>query len=162
MLRQFYRKMIITPILGLLRQGISPEKIAMSMSTGIVMGLFPIVGITSLLCIVTALFFRLNQALTQLFNWLVYPLQIVLIIPFFRLGSSLFHTEPIMVTVRHVIDSYRADFWGTIHSLWEITLHAAVAWLVTCIPLGIVLYLIFKPLLRKMNIGSQRQENIVV
>jgi len=151
--RRFYHNRIITPILGLLKQGISPEKIAMSMSTGIVMGLFPIVGITSLLCIVTSFFFRLNQAMTQLFNWLVYPLQIILILPFFRLGSFLFHTEPITVTVRQVIDSYRADFWGTIHLLEEITLHAVVAWLIICIPIGVVLYLTFKPLLRKMNIG---------
>jgi uncharacterized protein (DUF2062 family) len=155
MSRRFYHKRIITPILGLLKQGISPEKIAMSMSCGIVMGLFPIVGITSLLCIVTAFFFNLNQAMTQLFNWLAYPLQIVLIIPFFRFGSFLFHTEPITVTVHHVIDSYRADFWGTIHLLEEITLHAAVAWLIICIPLGIILYLTFKPLLQKMNIGIE-------
>jgi uncharacterized protein (DUF2062 family) len=159
---RFYHKRIVTPILGLLKQGISPEKIAMSMSSGIIMGLFPIVGITSLLCIVTAFFFRLNQTMTQLFNWLVYPLQIVLIIPFFRLGSSLFHAEPITVTVRHVIDSYRADFWGTIHLLGEITLHAAVVWLIICIPLGIILYLLFKPLLRKMNIGTKGQENTVI
>jgi uncharacterized protein (DUF2062 family) len=154
--RRFYHNRIITPILGLLKQGTSPEKIAMSMSTGIVMGLFPIVGITSFLCIATSFFFRLNQAMTQLFNWLVYPLQIVLIIPFFRLGSSLFHAEPITVTVRHVIDSYRTDFWETINLLGEITLHAVVAWLITCIPIGVVLYLIFKPLMRKMNIGIEQ------
>jgi hypothetical protein len=44
--RQFYRKRIITPILGLLRQGTSPKKIAMRITIGIIMDLFPIIGIT--------------------------------------------------------------------------------------------------------------------
>jgi uncharacterized protein (DUF2062 family) len=153
---RFYHERIIKPIIDLLKQGITPEKIAMTLSCGIVMGLFPIVGITSVLCIITAFIFGLNQALIQLFNWLVYPLQVILIIPFLRLGNYLFHAEPITVTVRFMINSYKTDFWGTIYSLGEMTLHGIVAWLITAVPLAVIMYLTFKPLLRKMYMGIKK------
>lgn len=150
----FFREKIITPILVLLKQGITPEKIAMSLSFGTILGIFPIVGITSLLCIAAAFIFRLNQAMTQIFNWLVYPFQIILVIPFFEFGSYLFHSGPLPLTVHHIVDSYRTDLGGSLILLWDMTVHAIVAWFVTAVPLAVVLYLITAPLLRKMRIGT--------
>ena len=71
----------------LIRQGITPEKIAMSIALGVVLGTVPILGITTVLCAAAAVAFRLNVAAVQLANWLACPLQIVLLIPFFVMGG---------------------------------------------------------------------------
>jgi hypothetical protein len=41
---------VVQPVIDLLTQGISPEKIALSLAFGIVLGVFPVLGSTTLLC----------------------------------------------------------------------------------------------------------------
>jgi uncharacterized protein (DUF2062 family) len=50
----FYRR-VVDPILRLMTQGITPEKIALSLAFGIVLGVFPMLGSTAILCVVAAL-----------------------------------------------------------------------------------------------------------
>lgn len=45
----FYRR-LIRPILDLLRQGVTPEKIALSIALGGALGVFPALGSTTALC----------------------------------------------------------------------------------------------------------------
>ena len=81
-------------ILDLLRQGITPEKIALSIAFGIVLGVFPALGWTALLCLVASAGLRLNLPAMQLVNFLVYPLQLLLLVPFIRAGEVLFRSRP--------------------------------------------------------------------
>src|SRR5580698_196473 len=81
-----YRR-IALPILALLRMGASPEKLAWSLSVGFIIGINPILGSTTVLCLLVAFIFRLNVAASQIGNHLTYPLQVLLLIPFIRLGS---------------------------------------------------------------------------
>ena len=78
---------LIAPFIELLRQGMSPEKIALTIALGIMLGVTPVLGSTTLLCTLAALALRLNLPAIQLVNAVVYPLQIILLIPFFKLGA---------------------------------------------------------------------------
>ena len=154
-----YRKTIV-PILGLLKQGLSPEKISMGMACGIVLGIFPVLGSTTLLCAIAALIFKLNLPAIQLVNYLVYPLQLLLLIPFFQMGSWLFQVEPLPLSAQEVIALLQSDLWGTIRSLWDTTLHAIVAWLIVSLPILLTLHFIFTRLLRRLHFkkrGSRDQ-----
>ncbi|HUB58966.1 MAG TPA: DUF2062 domain-containing protein, partial [Candidatus Micrarchaeia archaeon] len=55
----FYRRMA-RPILQLLRQGVTPEKLALSIALGAALGVFPVLGTTTALCALAALLLRLN------------------------------------------------------------------------------------------------------
>src|SRR5947209_172719 len=81
-----YRR-IALPIFALLRMGASPEKLAWSIAAGLLIGINPLLGSTTLLCLAIAFIFRLNVAASQLGNHVVYPLQLLLLLPFIRLGS---------------------------------------------------------------------------
>ena len=70
------------PIVMLLKQGTAPEKIALSLSMGFVLGIFPVIGSTTLLCAAAAFMFKLNLPAIQLVNYFVYPLQLGLLLPF--------------------------------------------------------------------------------
>jgi uncharacterized protein (DUF2062 family) len=147
----FFQRKIVDPIVNLLKQGISPEKIALGMAVGTVIGIFPVVGATTLLCTVAAIVLRLNLPAIQLVNYLVYPLQIVLLIPFFQFGAWLFGVEPLPLSASQLVSMFEADFWGTIGRLWDTTLRAIVAWCLICVPLVAGLYAILKPLLRALK-----------
>src|SRR6266568_5530242 len=73
-----------------LRQGISPRRLAVTLALGFVLGCIPLIGISTALCAVIALTFRLNQPAIQAANYLAMPFQVGLIVPLVRLGSKLF------------------------------------------------------------------------
>jgi uncharacterized protein (DUF2062 family) len=149
-MREFLQKRLVRPILQLLTQGITPEKIALSLAFGIMLGVFPVLGTTSLLCLIAAMFFRLNLAAVQLVNILVYPLWFALLIPFIRVGERLFGVPPLAMTGSQMLALAHAHFLQSVSVLWLTALRAAAAWLLVG-PLGIiVLYVILMPMIRRL------------
>ena len=93
-----YRR-IIEPLLALLRQGISPDRLALCVAIGVVVGNIPILGISTILCAVIALVFRLNLPAIQIVQALMVPTQLLLIIPFVRLGEWILRVPPQPVSI---------------------------------------------------------------
>jgi len=157
--RGFLYKKIVEPLVALIKQGISPEKISLGMACGIVLGVFPVLGSTTVLCGIAAIIFRLNLPAIQLVNYMVYPLQLVLLIPFFYLGDLLFQVEPLPLSAQELITLLRADLWGTIQSFWDTTLHAMVAWLLVSLPTFFILHFTIVRLIKAFGfekIGANR------
>jgi len=50
----FFRRRIARPIVELLRQGVTPEKMALSLALGVALGVFPVLGTTTALCALVA------------------------------------------------------------------------------------------------------------
>jgi len=119
---------LIRPFLDLLKQGVSPEKIALTIALGISLGVVPVLGSTSALCGIVALRLRLNLPAILAVNWAVYPLQIALLIPFLRAGAWLFRVDGPKLTVVQILSMIRTSVWHTIVTLWSATLHALVVW----------------------------------
>jgi uncharacterized protein (DUF2062 family) len=155
-MREFLQKRLLRPILHLLTQGITPEKIALSLAFGCMLGIFPVLGTTSLLCLIAAVIFRLNLPAVQLVNLLVNPLWFVLLVPFIRMGERLFGVPPLAITGAQILALARAGFLPFIRVLGLTTLRAAVASLLVG-PVGIlVVYLILVPIVRRMARLQQR------
>jgi uncharacterized protein (DUF2062 family) len=143
----FYRR-LARPILELLRQGITPEKIALSVALGAALGVFPAIGLSTTLCAIAALFLRLNLPAIQIVNYFVYPLQIALLLPFFRLGEKLFRAPHLLISVEQIHAMIRADVWQAIRLLWTTTWHAIAVWCLVAPAFVAVLYAILAPALR--------------
>ena len=126
--RRFHDK-IGKPILNLLKQGISPERLSLSIAFGAVIGILPILGATTLICAAIAIMLRLNLPAIQLFNYLVYPLQIFLLIPFMSLGAFIFQVDLPPLSLQELSALFQQNFWGTMASFFETILYAVVAWL---------------------------------
>jgi uncharacterized protein (DUF2062 family) len=146
--RSFLRRRLVDPVLALLRQGVTPEKIALSLALGIILGVFPVLGSTTILCAAAALILRLNLPAIQLVNYFVYPLQLALLIPFMRIGEKIFRAQPIPLSLPQLIAKVHANMWGSIQELWVTTVHAMAAWVLICLPAAALIYLILTPLLR--------------
>jgi len=141
---------LIRPILELLRQGVTPEKLALSLALGLVLSVFPAVGWTTTLCALAALIFRLNLPAIQLINYFMYPAQIALLLPFFRLGEKVFRAPHLPISIPHIYRMAHANLWGAIKFLWSTTWHAMVVWAVLAPLSTVLLYYVLLPVFRRV------------
>jgi uncharacterized protein (DUF2062 family) len=140
----------LQPIVDQLRQGISPQKIALTIALGIVLGITPALGTTVVLCTVAAIVFRLNLPVIQLVNGLVYPLQLILLIPFYRVGAWMFGADVSTISLHGVVTLIRSGMWQAIRTLWVVTLHALAAWLLLGAAASGILYIVLIPVMRRI------------
>jgi uncharacterized protein (DUF2062 family) len=146
----FIHRWLLQPILDLLKQGVTPEKIALSLALGAALGVFPALGWTTALCALAAVALRLNLPAIQIVNYFMYPLQIALIIPFFRLGERLFRAPHLPLSIPQIYAMVNASLWNAIRMLWATTWHAIIVWCLIAPFFVALAYAIFTPLLRRV------------
>ena len=128
MIAEFFRHKVGKPLLALLRQGVTPEKISMGLALGIVIGVTPLIGSTTILCVVAAFVLRLNPAAIQLVNYLMFPVQLTLLIPFYRAGERLFGAAHNPVTPDQIRLMFQTNIRHAIATLWTSTVRALTVW----------------------------------
>lgn len=139
-IKQFLHKRLLAPLLLLLKQGITPEKLALSVGLGVSLGIFPMIGSTTLLCVIFGFLFRVNQPAIQLINYFTAPLQLILFIPFFQMGAFIFHSDPFPFSVQEIFSMLSTDAWSAIRSLWSANLQAVAAWILVGPLLSFTIY----------------------
>ncbi len=139
------RRRVRDPLLALLRTGLTPKGLAWSVAAGLALGTFPMLGSTTLLCAGAAFAFRLNQPAMQLVNYLAYPLQLALLIPFIRFGERLFGAEPMPLSLTGMLQALNTDTLGTIALFWSRIWHACVVWALLALPLMALLAWLLRP-----------------
>jgi len=124
-----------------LTQGTQPEKIALSLAIGTLMGIIPLVWGSSVICVGIGWRWQLNHALLQASNYAAYPLQIVLFVPFFEAANRLFAKETLLNPrlLHHLLNSPLQ----IIDQLWLVNLQALMLWLLGSIILFPILYRTF-------------------
>lgn len=144
----FWQRRVLTPIVHQLKQGITPEKIALTIALGLLISIFPILGATTLLCALAAFLLRLNQPIIQLINYLAYPLQIVMLIPFYRAGEHLLRLSPTPLNIPLLIERLRANAGQFFKDFGLIAAGGVLVWLVVA-PFAIaVIYFAVRPFVR--------------
>jgi uncharacterized protein (DUF2062 family) len=139
--KNWLNRRIIQPLLGLLRQGISPQRLALCVALGVVVGNIPILGVSTLLCAAIALAFRLNLPAIQIVQAAMAPTQVLLIIPFVRLGEWILRVPPEPVSIKQGMALLAQGAGHAIAVLWDALLHAGLAWILVA-PLAV--YCIYK------------------
>lgn len=138
-----------------LLEGVSPERLALTLAIGFVLGCIPLVGIPTWLCVVAAIIFRLNLPAMQAANYAAMPFQLALIVPFVRLGGRLTpmlaHPKIDMSALGH------APLQLILHSSSEIAAQmgllagqALLAWLLLAIPVAGLLTVVLTGVLRRV------------
>ena len=156
-----YRRVAL-PIFALLRLGATPEKLAWSIAVGLLIGINPIIGSTTILCLAVAFLFRLNVAASQVGNHIVYPLELLLVIPLIRLGSFVFHTEPMPLSPKSLLDSARTNPIALTRQLWRWEWHAFIIWLcIAAITVPLIAFAL-APLLRKLLLRVEHHQYPII
>jgi uncharacterized protein (DUF2062 family) len=137
------RRRVIEPLLALLRQGMAPDRLALCVALGIVIGNIPILGLSTVLCTAIALVFRLNLPAIQLVQAAMAPSQLLLIIPFVRLGEWIVQAPPQAVSVKEGMTLVSQGVLHAVVVLWQAILHAGLAWLLVAPLVTVVLHRVF-------------------
>ncbi len=124
---------VIAIIRLLLKQGLSPDKVALAIAIGTIIGIFPIIGTTTLLSILLASRLRLNQPLVMALNYAMTPIEVLLIIPFIRIGEFLLGTPPFPHSTEEFRILLEQGGLGTVEALGTAMLSAFIGWAV-CVP----------------------------
>jgi len=155
-LRTLCKRKIIEPLKSFLTQGLSSRELALSIAFGVTLGTIPVLGMTTILCFLAAIVLRLNLPVIQFANYLVYPLQIALLVPFYYLGDLFFGARQDMRfdTLKDVLTGITHK--ETINMLIDSTLNAVGAWLLISPLILMLLYAALKPVLVRINSRSSR------
>jgi uncharacterized protein (DUF2062 family) len=131
-----------TTALDWLSQGLSPRRLAITLALGFAIGCIPLLGVTTAICTLLALLLRLNMPVIQAANWVAMPLQVVLLIPFLKLGQWLFPGAPVSFDRSVIFARLQSAPWNALVQMSSYFGHALLAWLITAGPAFVVLAVI--------------------
>ena len=134
--------------MALLRQGLTPHGVALAVAFGLAAGIFPVIGVTTLLAIGIGAVLRLNQPAMQLANWAAYPLQILLIVPLVRLGEWISGAPPTPFAVSRVVAQIAQDPAEAAAVFGMLGVHGTLGWLVVLPFVVLGVYRLLLPALR--------------
>jgi uncharacterized protein (DUF2062 family) len=148
-------------LLHLLRRGLTPEKLALTLALGIALSCFPVFGTTTILCTVVALAFRLNLPAIQVGNYLALPLQLVLFVPFLRLGERIVHAPKISLSPELLLAMAKTQPTQTMRLLLAGQWHSIVGWLIVAPGMTLLLTLALRPLMRLLLSRAAREPEAI-
>lgn len=146
---RYYHNKLLKPLVNFLKEGLSPEKLALSVALGVTIGIIPVLGITTIMCALVAVIFRINMPAIQLINYFVYPLQLILFIPLLKLGALIFPSEGIVFSLSFIKGLLQQDFWLAVQLFWKANLGAMIIWFAISPFLIAILYYSVFPVLKK-------------
>ena len=142
---------MITVIRAQLVQGISQSDCAQAIALAITIGLFPILGFSTLIITAIAYFRRLNQPIAQVFNWICGPIKLALIIPFIRVGEFLFGADRFVLNLGELSRQFYENSWATLSEFAWTFLHAIAGWALCAPIIYIVVYTISKSVIFRLR-----------
>lgn len=145
----FLKKKVIQPLGNLLKQGLSPTKLASVLALGMTLSIFPIIGTTTLLCTAAALMFRLNLPAIQIANYLAFPVQMILFFPFVEIGEQITGQILIEISRDTLVSAFNVGFFNAISELSNYLILACVGWALTSIPIFFTILYLFKMIFKK-------------
>jgi len=138
-----------------LLQGVSPQRLALTLALGFTIGCIPVIGIPTALCLAVAFGLRLNVPAIQAANYVAMPLQVALIFPFFRLGCWMFssNSSPTLNANALTHTSPMKLIWASGAMAGE----ALGAWLVTAVPAAALMTLVLTVILRQVPVLARAE-----
>lgn len=144
------RRRVRDPLVAELRQGATPESVAAAVAASFAIAILPFIGLTTLLCLLAGRLFRLNQVVMQVINHTAFPLQVLLIVPFVRLGETLSGSRHFALTPEAIIGEFNRSIPDFLEKFWLTGLHGLIGWVVT-VPLACwLLHLMLRRTFRRL------------
>lgn len=150
-LKKFWRERVVGLIGAQLTQGVTPQKVALTIALGVNLAMFPILGSTTLLCAAGAFWLKLNQPIIQLVNWLAYPLQFAMLLPFVRIGEWLLRAPRVSFSIPQLLQKFHDAPGNFLREFGMTGVHGIIAWLLIAPILTVLIYFTLLPTLKKLS-----------
>ena len=129
-------------ITALLKQGLTPKELSQSIIVSGLISTIPILGVSTFMITTVSLKRKLNLPVMISLSYLMWPVQILLIIPFIRVGEFIFSVPRNHHTVEEIISSFQSSFFKTLSNLSFELLCGLGGWLLTAVPVSVGIYLL--------------------
>jgi uncharacterized protein (DUF2062 family) len=150
------RRRTLDPLLAFLKQGMAPSRLALCVAIGIVVGNIPILGVSSILCGIIALVFRLNLPTIQIVQAAMAPTQLLLIIPFVRMGEWMLRAPHQALSIKAGLALIAHGVGNAVAVFWDAIIHAGFAWILIA---PFATFLLYKILTRAFEQAAARMNN---
>ncbi|MBJ7256313.1 MAG: DUF2062 domain-containing protein [Akkermansiaceae bacterium] len=156
----WWRRWLVRPVVGQLTCGVSPQKIAWTISLGIVLGVFPVMGTTTLVCFLMGWMLRLNQPVLHVFKTLVYPLHLAMILVFIRMGEHLYQVPLISFSIPQLLERFKVDPLQFVRDFGMTAWYGVSAWLIVAPLAAFLIKLSVMPFLTKLAETIKRRQEL--
>ncbi len=146
----WWRRWLVAPVVAQLTEGASPTRIAWTIALGMVIGVFPVMGTTTLVCLLAGWIFKLNQPVLHVFRALVYPLHLALILVFIRLGERLYGVPLISFSIPQLVVKFKEDPLRFLSEFGMAAWHGVSAWLLIAPVCVFLIKVAIMPVLRQL------------
>jgi uncharacterized protein (DUF2062 family) len=137
---------------ALFKQGLTPIQLCESIIVSGALSVIPILGITTFVLTTLSIKRKLNLPLMIAISYLMWPIQILLIIPFIRVGEFIFSVPSTQHTAEEIIKSFQNNFFQTLSKLSFELLSGLGGWFFTVVPISVGIYLVTLLFLKKKKL----------
>jgi len=156
----WWRRWLVAPVVAQLTEGASPTRIAWTIALGMVIGVFPVMGTTTLVCLLAGWIFKLNQPVLHVFRALVYPLHLALILVFIRLGERLYGVPLISFSIPQLVVKFKEDPLRFLSEFGMAAWHGVSAWLLIAPVCVFLIKIAIMPVLRQLAESLKKRKVI--
>jgi uncharacterized protein (DUF2062 family) len=146
--RKFWQRWGVDPVARQLTQGVTPQKISLSIAVGSTLALFPILGTTTTLCVIAGIVLGLNQPILQGVNALCTFIYFPLLLAFVRLGDAVLRSPPSSLNIALMISTFTHHPGQFFRQFGVTALHALLGWGIVAPFWTAGVYLVLLPPLR--------------
>lgn len=134
-----------------LKSGSTPEKISQSLSVGILIGGFPLLGFTTGLGLLFGVTFKLNHIVVQATNYLMYPVQLLLIPVYIKLIGHFTNVGNVPIRPDLILKMFNEDWRVFLKTFGALGLYAVLLWGIVSLFLHFILCRIFLVALSRLK-----------
>jgi uncharacterized protein (DUF2062 family) len=127
-------------LIGFIKRGTSPKELSIAITLGFLIGIMPFVGATTILSTIIALRWKLNLPIILGVTYVVFPLQLILLYPYYKLAAFVFKVQYLLPSTANILIKLRQDWVATLSGIGIVTVYALLVWLVTSLLSGWFIY----------------------
>lgn len=136
-------KKFLSKLKKLLKQGTSPQALKKSLSFGVVFSLVPLPWASTLLISFIGLRMKWNVPLLLMLSYLLFPFQVLFMLPYLNLGRWMHRLEPFVIEAEFIQKGIEKGAFSLVGELGINVWYALAGWMVS----GIFIYWISLQLL---------------
>lgn len=129
-------------IIALFKQGLTPIELTQSIIVSGLISTIPILGVSTFLLTALSLKRKLNLPIMIAQSYIMWPIQVIMIIPFIKIGEFIFSVPKTNHSAQEIIASFQNSFFATLSHLSFELLCGFGGWLLTAVPISLGLYLL--------------------
>ncbi len=146
-------------ILKIISQELSEHKVALAISLGLVFGIVPFfMGLSIYLSLLASWRLKLNHILIQIISNAIYPLQLILFIPFLKFGTTIFSSNKLNYSLETVFFIIKHNPIEALKIFGIYHVYGLILWSGISLILAPIFYFTTKNIIKKLKLMTDNTE----